>query len=180
VVNADKCSHRWQLAREPRFVLFWWWTGTTALSDLKVHVLHKMHWPFTASARATRASPFWLSQSSRNFNSEQRSTRFIILDKLLWPFTTSAHATRCMPFLAPISFLSRRRSHTFSCLFLNQNHELSRSNSRQIRLCRRCLHSCDLLPCWLRSKVAGVAYWWTYMHQLLLAKLVKVTLGIFV
>jgi len=26
--------HRWQLAREPRFVLFWWWTGSTALSGL--------------------------------------------------------------------------------------------------------------------------------------------------
>ena len=168
--------HRRQLAREPRFVLFWCWTGSTALSGLKVHVLIKMHWPFTASARTTRASPFWLSQSSRNFNSEQRSTRFIILDKMLWPSTTSGH-TRCMPFLAPNSFLWRRRHHTFSCLFLNQNHELSRSHSRQIDLRRQCLHSCDLLPCWLWSKVAGVAYQWTYMQQLLLPKLVKVTLG---
>jgi len=110
--------HRWQLAREPRFVLFWWWSGSKALSGLKVHVLNKM----------------------------------------LWPFATSAHTIRCMPFLAPISFLWRRRRHAFSCLFLNENHELRRSNSRQIDLCRQWLHSCDLLPCWLRSKVAGVAY----------------------
>jgi len=52
-----------------------------------------------------------------------------------------------------------------------------RRHSRQIHVCRQRLYSCDLLPCWLRSKVAGVAYWWTYMHQLLLPKLVKVTLG---
>ena len=151
--------HRWQSAREPCFVLFWWWTGSTALSGLKVHVLNKMLWPFTASARKTRASLFWLSQSSRNFNSEQRSTRFIILDKMFWPFTTSAH-TRCgrRPFLAPICFLWRRKRHTFSCLFLNENHELSRSHSRQIYLRRRCLHSCDLRPCLRRSKVAGVSY----------------------
>jgi len=149
--------YRWQLAREPRFVLFWWWAGSTALSDLKVHVLNKMLWPFTASTRTTRAIPFWLRQSSRNFNSEQRSTRFIILDKMLWHFTTSGH-TRCMCFLAPISFLWQRKRQTFSCLFLNENHELSRSQSRWIDLRRQCLHSCDLLPCWLQSKVAGVAY----------------------
>jgi len=137
---------RWQLAREPRFALFWRWTGSTALSDLKVHVLKKMLWPFAASARTTTASPFWLSQSSRNFHSEQRSTRFIILDKMFWPFTASAHTTWCMPFLAPIFFLWRRRRHTFSCLFLNENHELIRSHSRQIDLRRQCLHSCDLLP----------------------------------
>ena len=83
--------HRWQLARQPCFVLFWWWTGSTAFSYLKVHVLNEMLWPFTASARTTRASPFWFSQSSRNFNSEQKSTRFTILDKIHWPFTTSAH-----------------------------------------------------------------------------------------
>ena len=157
-LESDQLSapHRWQLAREPRFVLFWWWTGSTALSDLNVHVLNKMFWPFTASARTTRASPFWLSQSSRNFNSEQRGTRFFILDRMLWPFNPRAHTTRCMPFLAPISFLWRRRRRTCSCLFLNENHELSRIHSRQIDLRRQCLHSCDLLSCWLRSKVAGV------------------------
>ena len=75
----------------------------------------------------------------------------------------------------------RRRRHTFSCLFLNENHELSRSHSRQIDLCRQVLHSCDLFPCWRRSKVAGVAHQWTYMHQLLLPELFKVTLeGMFV
>jgi len=31
-------------------------------------------------------------------------------------------------------------------------------HSRQIDLCRPCLHSRDLLQCWLRWKVAGVAY----------------------
>ena len=38
------------------------------------------------------------------------------------------------------------------------NHELNRRHSRRIDLRRQGLHSCDLLPCWLRSKVAGVAY----------------------
>jgi len=136
--------HLWQLAREPRFVLFWWWAGCTALSDLKVHVLNKMVSPFTASARTTRASPFCLSQSSRNFYSEQRSTRFIILDKMLWPFTTSAH-TRCMPFLAPLSFVWWRRRHTFSYLFLSENNELSMSHAGQIDLrrqaCTRVIYS---------------------------------------
>ena len=118
VINAGKCSHRWhwQLTREPRFVLFSWWTGSTAMSGLKVHVLNKM----------------------------------------LWPFTTSAHTLRCNLFLAPIYFLWRRKRHTFTCLFLNEDHELSRSHSRQIDLRRQGLHSCDLLPCWLQSKVAGV------------------------
>jgi len=37
-----------------------------------------MLWPFIASARTTKASRFWLSQSSRNFNLEQRSARFIM------------------------------------------------------------------------------------------------------
>jgi len=37
------------------------------------------------------------------------------------------------------------------------NTPLSRRYSRRIDLCRQGLHSCDLLPCWLRSKVAGVA-----------------------
>ena len=98
-----------------------------------------------------------------------------VLNKMLWSFHHKY--TRLRPFLAPISFLWRRRRDTFFCLFLNENSELSRSHSRQIDLCRQGLHSCDLLPCWLRSKVAGVAYQWTYMHQLLLPKLVKVTLG---
>jgi len=53
VINANKCSP--SLAREPRFVLFWWWTGSTALSGLKVFALNKMFWPFTTSARATRS-----------------------------------------------------------------------------------------------------------------------------
>jgi len=50
--------HRWQLAHEPRFVLFLWWAGSTALSGVKVHVFGKMLWPFTTSARATRSKPF--------------------------------------------------------------------------------------------------------------------------
>jgi len=60
--------------------------------------------------------------------------------------TTSAQTIRSMPFLPPISFLSRR-SRTFSCLFLNEYNELSRSHSHQINQRRQCLHSFDLLPC---------------------------------
>ena len=96
---------------------------------------------------------------------------------MLWPFPTSAHTTRCRLFLAPISFLWRRRCRAFSCLFLNENHELSRINSRRIDLRRQGLHSCELLPCWLLFEVAGVTYELAYMHQLLLPKLVKITLG---
>jgi len=58
--------HRWQLAREPRFVLFRWWTASTASSGLKVHVLNKMLWPFTKVNAQQGASLFCLSQSSRN------------------------------------------------------------------------------------------------------------------
>jgi len=52
--------HRWQFARErePRFVLFWWWTRSTAVAGLKVHVLNKMLWPFTTSAHTTWSKPF--------------------------------------------------------------------------------------------------------------------------
>jgi len=60
--------------------------------------------------------------------------------------------------LSGSNFLWPRRRHTFSCLFLNKSHEPSRSDSRQIDLCRQGLHSCDLLPCWLRSKFAGIGY----------------------
>jgi len=68
--------HHWRLAREPRFVMFWWWTGSTTLSGLKVHVLNKMlclhwldlclHWCFVC----------------------------IDLNKMLCPFTTSARTPR--------------------------------------------------------------------------------------
>jgi len=54
--------HCWQfeLAHdEPRFVVFWWWTGfTVLLSGLKVHVLNKMLWLFTTSARTTEQAFF--------------------------------------------------------------------------------------------------------------------------
>jgi len=109
-----------------------------------------------------------------------RSTRFIILDKMLWPFTTSAH-TRYMPFLAPISLLWRRRRHTFSCQFLNENHELSRNHrAKLICVVRECTRLTLIysragfgqrLLAWLTSEPTY------YMHQLLLPKLVKVTLG---
>jgi len=49
----------------------------TALSGLKVHVLNKMLWPFTTSAR-TRSKPFLAKPSSRNFSQEKISTRFIM------------------------------------------------------------------------------------------------------
>jgi len=118
------------------------------------------------------ASLFRLRQNSRSFNQEKRSTRFIMSSIKSFDLSPHVHSVQ-----AAISFLWWIRRHAFSCLFLNENHELSRSNSRQIDLYRQGLHSRDLLPCWLRSKVAGLADLWTYMHQLLLPKLVKVTLG---
>jgi len=52
---------------------------------------------------------------------------------------------RCRPFLAQVSFLWRKRGHTFSCLFLNENHELSSSHSGKlicvIRACTRVTYS---------------------------------------
>jgi len=113
----------------------------------------------TTSARATRSKPFLAKPSSRHFSQEKRSTRYIMSS--IKCFDISQHV---QAFLAPNSFFWRIRRHTFSCLFLNQNHELSRSHSLQIYSRRQGLHSCDLLPCWFRSKVAGVAYQWTYMH----------------
>ena len=73
---------------------------------------------------------------------------------MLSPFSPQVHTVQ-----APIgsNFFPLTEKASFSCLFLNEDHELSRSHSRQIDLCRQGLHSCDLLPCWLRSKVAGVA-----------------------
>ena len=88
---------------------------------------------------------------------KEKDKVYHVLNKMLWPFTTSAH-TRYRLFPAPTFFLWRRRRHTFSCLFLSEDYELSRSHSRQIDFRRQGLHSCDLLPCWLRSKVACVAY----------------------
>jgi len=69
--------------------------------------------------------------------------------------SSQVHTQDAGPFW--LQFLSSdREGVTFSCLFLNKNHEL-RSHSRQIDLCRQGLHSRDLLPCWLRRKVAGMA-----------------------
>ena len=84
--------YRWQLAREPRFVLFWWWTGSTALSGLKVHALNKMLWPFTTSTRTTRSKPFLPKPKfyKLQLGKEKRKVNHV-LNKMLWPFTTSAH-----------------------------------------------------------------------------------------
>jgi len=131
--------HRWQLAREPPFVLFWWWTGSTALSGLKVHVLNKTHWPFTASARTTRESLFWLSQSFRNFNSKQRSTRFIILDKMLWPFTTSAHKQGACPFwLQFISSDGEGVTHSPACFSMKTTSWAGAIRAKMICIVRAC------------------------------------------
>jgi len=87
-----RAPHRWQLAREPRFVLFWWWTGSTALSGLKVHVLNKMLWPFTASVRTTRSKPFLAKPDFQTFQlGKEKYKVHHVLNKMLWPFTTSAH-----------------------------------------------------------------------------------------
>ena len=148
---------RWHLALEPRLVLFQWWTGSTALSGLKVHVLNKMLWPFTTSARI-RSKPFWAKPEFYKLQlGKEKHKVHHVPNKMFWPFHRKCtHKVQALS--GSNSFLWRRRRHTFSCLFLNENHELSRSHSRQIGLWRQGLHSCDLLPCWLRSKVAGVAY----------------------
>jgi len=157
VINANKCSP--SLVREPRFVLFRLWTDCTALSGLKVHVLNKMLWPFTTSARTTRSKSFLARPEFYKLQlGKEKHKVHHVLNIMLWPCTKSAQTTRSMPFPVPISFPWWGRRHTFSCLFLNENHELSRSHLRQIDLRRQGLHSRDLLPCWLRSKVADVAY----------------------
>jgi len=66
-----RALHRSQLAREPHFVLFLWWTGSTALSGLKVHVLNKMLWPFTTTARTAKRKPF-LAKSARSLQLRRR------------------------------------------------------------------------------------------------------------
>ena len=70
--ESDQCRqvlHRWhwQLAREPRFVLFWCWTGSTALSGLKFMSSIKCFGLLPQVHAQQGASRFWLRQSSRNF-----------------------------------------------------------------------------------------------------------------
>jgi len=114
-----------------------------------------MLWPFATSAR-TKSKPFLAKPEFWKLQLGKEKHKVHVLIKILWPFTTSAH----VPAHFWLQFLSSdgEPSCTFSCQFLNENHELSRSHLRQIDLRRQCLHSCDLLPCWLRSKDAGVAY----------------------
>jgi len=138
--------HRWQLAREPRFVLFWWWTGSTTLSGLKIHVVNKMLWPFTTSARTTRSKPYLAKPKFWKLQLGKEKNKVHVLNKMLWLFIASAHGAG--PFW--LQFLS---SDGEGLRHINENHELRRSHSRQIDLCRQGLHSCDLLPCWRRSKL---------------------------
>jgi len=57
-ITADKCSPSLAVGTWTSFCSVWWWTGSTALSGLKVHVLSKMLWPFSTSAGETRSKPF--------------------------------------------------------------------------------------------------------------------------
>jgi len=62
-LESDQCRQvPASLVREPRFVLFRWWTGSAALCGLKVDVLNKMLWPFTTSAHTRRCRPFLANQ----------------------------------------------------------------------------------------------------------------------
>ena len=123
-------------------VLFWWWTDSTALFGLTVHVLHKMLWPLTTSVRTTRSKPFLAKPEFKKLQLRKEKHKIHhVLDKMLWPFTTSAHTTRCRPFLAPISFLWRRMRRAFSCLFLNENHELRAKLVCIVRACTRLIYS---------------------------------------
>ena len=79
--------------------------------------------------------------------------------------------------LSGSNFFPLTEKASYILLPVSQSKRRAEQYSRQIDLCCHGLHSYDLLPCWLRSKVTGVACWWTYMHQLLLPKFVNVTLG---
>jgi len=108
-------SHRWQLAREPHFVLFWWWTGSTALFDFKVNVVNKLLWPLTTSARTTRSKLFLAKPKFYKLQSgKEKQKVHHILNKMNWPFTTSAHGA------GPVwlEFLSSDREgviHSLAC-----------------------------------------------------------------
>jgi len=159
VFNAGTCS--------PSLAVSTWTSFCSVLMVNRFHsvVLSQSSCPqwnalaFYRKCPHNKSKPFWFSQSS-NLQTSIRNRKAQGLSSSIKCFDLSpqVHTTRCMPFLAPISFLWRWMRHSFPCLFLNENQERSRSNSRQIDLPRQCLHSCDLLPCWLRSKVAGVAY----------------------
>ena len=147
---------------------------STVLSGLKVHVLNKILWPFTASARTTRSKPFLAKPKFQKLQlGKEKHKVHHVLNKMLWPFATSA--SDAVPFW--LQFLSSDREgviHSPAC-FSVKTYKLSRSHSCRIDLCRQGLRSCHLLRCWLPSKVTGVAYEWTCMRQLRLPKLVKVT-----
>ena len=149
--------HAWQLAREPRFVLFWWWTGSTALSGLKVHVLNEMLWPFTTRVRTTRSKPFLAKPEFEKLQLDKEKHKVHhVLNKTLWPFTTSAHGAG--PFW--FQFLSSDGEgliHSPACFSMKTKSWAGAIRAELICVTQE-LHSCDLFPCWLRSKVVGVAY----------------------
>ena len=85
--------HRWQLARELRSVLFWWWSSSTALSGLKVLVLKKMLWLFTISVRTTRRKSFWQAKVLET-SIRKRSTRFIMFPIKCFDLSLQVHTRK--------------------------------------------------------------------------------------
>ena len=91
-----------------------------------------------------------------------------------------------------VDFLWRRRCHTLSCLFLNENHELSRSTSRQIDLLcvvsvyTRVIYSptgvSHRLLAWLTSTPACTnsfcPSWWRCRSPSKTTKLVQISIGL--
>ena len=151
--------HRWQLAREPCFVLFWWWTGSTALSGLRVDVLNKTFWPFTASARTTRSKPFL---TKPQFQKIQLGTKkhkvHHVLNKMLWPCTTSAHGA-CPFWLQCLSSDGEGVIHSAACFSMKTTSWVGAIRAKLIcvvRACTRVIYSRagfgQRLPVWLTGE----------------------------
>ena len=138
--------HRWQLAREPRFVLFWWWTGSTTLSGLKIHVVNKMLWPFTTSARTTRSKPYLAKPKFWKLQLGKEKNKVHVLNKMLWLFIASAHGAG--PFwLQCLSSDGEGVIHSPSCFSMKTWKPLGAIRAKLICVVRACTHVIYSRPC---------------------------------
>ena len=135
VINAGKCSHcwHWQLARD--LVLSCFDGGQVPQRCLVTKFMSSIKcFGLLPQVHAQQgASLFWLSQCSRNFNWEKGSTRFIMSSIECFDPSPQVHTQQ-----GAVSFWLQILSFGGEGVIQG-------------------LHSCDLLPCWLRSKVAVVA-----------------------
>ena len=121
-------------------------------------------------------SLFWLSQSSRSLQSRKEKHKVNhVLNKMLWPFTTSAHKAQA---LSGSNFFPLTEKASYILLSVSQ----WKPRAEQEPFAPNWFASTGLALVWSTPVLASVKGCWrgllmNYMHQLLLPKLVKVTLG---